>query len=62
MSDNTVEKQYGFVCPEWARLYWNQNECTVEPTTDGDFAVLDHSIQSVVFRGKTREECASWLD
>lgn len=54
-------KSTGFVCPDWAKEVWDRNECTVEPTTDGTFVVLDHSIQTVVYTGKTREECETWL-
>ncbi len=56
-----AEETFGFVCPDWAKEVWNKNECTVEPSTDGTFVVLDHSIQTVVYRGKTDKECLDWL-
>lgn len=51
----------GFVCPEWALDYWNPLECTIELCTDGRYAVVDHSIQTSVYIGKTKQECIEWL-
>lgn len=61
MAEEVTEITFGFVCPDWAKNVWNQNECTVEPATDGTVVVLDHSIQTVVYVGHTRKECDDWL-
>jgi len=61
MAEETMVKTFGFVCPDWAKKVWNQNECAVEPDTDSTFVVLDHSIQTVVYVGHTRQECEQWL-
>ena len=57
----TEQEKMGFVCPDWALEHWNQNECTIEKCTDGDFAVVDHSVQVTIYVGKTYEECENWL-
>lgn len=57
-----TDKPYGFVLPDELIPIWNQNECTIEDTTDGDAIVLDHSIQAVVYRGRTKKQCSDWLD
>lgn len=59
ISPVTVKKT-GFVCPPEMVPHWKQSECTIEPCTDGDFVVLDHSIQAMVFIG-TQAECKSFL-
>ncbi len=60
--NNVVEADtYGFVLPKELIPHWNQNECTIEDTTEGEAVVVDHSIQMVVYRGKTSEECSDWL-
>ena len=51
----------GFVCPEWAIEYWDINECTVEKCTSGQYAVIDHSIQTAVFLG-TQDECNDFVN
>lgn len=57
-----TEKQFGFVCPDWAVPHWNQNECTVEKCTDGTHIVLDHSLNGVViYAAETEKECREWL-
>jgi len=53
-------KRRGFVCPEWATLFWQRSECTIVQTTEGDCAIVDHSIQSTVYIG-TMAECQSFL-
>jgi len=50
----------GFVCPDWAKPYWNPLECTLEKATDGTHVVLDHSIQVVVYVG-TLDACRRWF-
>lgn len=61
MNYTSEEKRFGFVCPDWAKPHWNQCECTIEDATDGTCVVLDHSIQTVVYVGHNRKECAGWL-
>ena len=63
MSETATEQtiQHGFICPNWAKNYWDPNECTVEPTTDGTAVVLDHGIQTTVFSAETVQECTQWL-
>jgi len=57
------EKQYGFVCPVWAMHFWKPAECEIILTTDGDFAVIDYSLNGVmIFLAKTSEECSDWLN
>jgi hypothetical protein len=50
----------GFCCPKWAIGLWNPLECTIEKCSDGSHIILDHSVQSVIFRG-TYNECRSFL-
>lgn len=53
---------YRLVCPEWAKAYWNANECSVERCTDGTFVVIDHSLNGVVILEATTElEAKDWL-
>jgi hypothetical protein len=55
-------KKFGFICPDWAKPHWNQQECTIERCADGTFVVLDHSLNGVeVYLGISHEECARWL-
>jgi hypothetical protein len=57
-----AEKQLGFICPEWARPYWDAAECTIEPCSDGTFAVVDHSLNGVTIAvERTYKECAKHL-
>lgn len=58
--ENIVTK-FGFVCPEWAQSGWDARECTIEPCTDGSYAVVDHNLQATVYVGKSRTECIDWL-
>lgn len=55
-----VEIRSGFVCPKWAIPYWDYRECTVEPTNEGGYAVVDHSIQTTVYLG-SESECENFL-
>lgn len=50
----------GFVCPKWAVSRWRPEECAVEDLKNGDFAVVDRSINVDIFIG-TKEECATFL-
>jgi hypothetical protein len=59
--NNTTELQFGFVCPDYLYNHWKRTECDIVPTTDGHHVVLDHSIQSVVYRAKTYAECKAFL-
>ncbi len=54
-------KRTGFVCPEWAKDHWLENECTIEKCTDGRYAVVDHSVQTTIYIGETKDECVEWL-
>jgi len=35
------------------------HDCSIEKTTDGDYVVLNHRTQSVMFEG-TKEECIEY--
>lgn len=55
------KKTTGFICPKWAEELWNRAECTIEPESEGStYIVLDHSIQTPIYRG-TQEECQEFL-
>jgi hypothetical protein len=45
----------------WQLQYWNPSECTVVKLAGGGYGVLDHSIQTLVARGNTEQECLEWL-
>jgi len=58
----TTTKEFGFTCPDWAKPFWNQSECTVEKCTDGTYIVLDHSLNGVeIYAAPTKGECTKWL-
>lgn len=51
----------GHVCPSWATKHVNPREWTIEPCTDGTYAIIDHSLNGVtVYVGKTATECRDW--
>lgn len=54
--------QYGFVCPDWAKSYWNPTHCSIEKSTTGEFCIVDHNVQVTVYAGPTREDCEDWLN
>ena len=58
-----AEPQLGFVCPEWAKPYWDPLECQIHPCGDGTFALVDHSLNGVTIAvERTRMECAAHLN
>ena len=61
MTNDKPKLKFGYVCPAKLREHWDPNECTIEETKNGSFIVLDHSIQIVVYRGHTRNECEDFL-
>lgn len=55
------EKTYGFNCPPDLLPYWDPKQCEIVPTTEGDWGLLDHGIQTLVYLGRTKEMCESFL-
>lgn len=53
--------QTGFVCPDWAKPFWNPRECTIEKCTDGNYAVVCHQTEQTIFVDPTRQGCISFL-
>lgn len=53
------------VVPDWAKLVWKPEECTVEelkrPNADETHCVYDHNIDVIVVQG-TKNECHKFLD
>lgn len=45
----------------WARSAWKEENCTIEPTTDGRYAIVDHNIQMTVAVANTHKEALYWL-
>tara|TARA_Y100000310_G_C20673865_1_gene811749 strand:- start:848 stop:1063 length:216 start_codon:yes stop_codon:yes gene_type:complete len=54
--------KYGFKLTKgWQLDCWNRNECTIEKTTCSNYAVVDHSINSTVYLGRTYQNCKQFL-
>lgn len=62
MTDNaTAPNEYGFVCPHALLANWDPKECSIYTTKEGDAIILDHGIQTIIYRGRNKEECQSFL-
>src|SRR3989344_1719177 len=53
--------RFGFVCPEWAREYWDIKNCEIIDHFNGTAEVIDGSIQMTIYAGRNAQECAYWL-
>jgi len=51
----------GYVCPDWAQKHWNRDECVIHQTTDGNFAVVDHSLNGVTIFVGTHGACVNLI-
>jgi hypothetical protein len=55
------QKRSGYVCPESLESHWVPRDASIEPTTDGQYAVICHHIATSVFIGN-HQACTSFLD
>lgn len=45
----------------WQADHWREDNCSIEPTTTGEWAIIDHQIQECVACADTLAEARRWL-
>ena len=55
-----MNKQSGFICPEWARQLWSVDNLSCLTTTEGQSCLVDMNLQTTVFVG-TLKECFDFI-
>ncbi|MFA6338789.1 MAG: hypothetical protein WCW87_01900 [Candidatus Paceibacterota bacterium] len=51
----------GFVCPDWAKPFWDKDACMIVPCCGGGYAVVCNTTQVTVFVADTQQECQDFL-